>query len=75
MWQWDMVSYKLVCNYTYRDLWRMYCGAVMSLFWYVALLNLEGIHPLIHHRAWQTLCIHFNGGCQGADTNPNARLP
>lgn len=31
-------------------------------------------HPLIHHQAWQPLCIHVKGGCQGADTNPNTCL-
>lgn len=32
-------------------------------------------HALIHHHAWQPLCIPFSGGCQRADTNPNAHLP
>lgn len=38
-----MDSYRLPCNYPQRALWCVYCGIVMSLFWYVAVLNLQGI--------------------------------
>lgn len=42
------------------------CTVELLCLHFGTLQSLKSLrHPLIHHHAWQPLCIHVNGGCQG----------